>query len=683
MKFSFITLLLVFFLCNIYAQPQQVPLPEKFRKQYRPASLTPGKINVHSESSVAPSWYPAETVGTTYYDLQSECCSPSGRVLYFENGAISTVWTQSFDTLDFSDIGTGYAHHDGVSWSELPTQRIESVPTRDPVIAELNGGEAVLASRYPFGALHMSKRPAAGTGSWEESDLPLPADVTGLIHPKMVTNGFNHSILHVLSQTLTVAKGGVPYQGQDGALLYQRSSDGGQSWDVQPMVIPGTGSDSYNGFSPDTYAMAAPFGNKLAFVVGDPWSDLFVMISEDNGLTWEKTVLWQHPYPFWNGEELDTIYCPDGSVHLDFDKDSKLHVVFSLTSYYSDGNQVYRDPLVGGVGYWKEGDPTWTSGDLYTCLSPESLEIQGALIGNHLQDWDGNGAWNVKGNFGDYGLGPISFPQIAMYENGMGIFMASSITEGFDNGQQDYRHIILRYCYDDQLWGLYLDLNQDPVFIFSECINPCISPFYEGWEIPYAFQEDNQPGLSLGEEADPFTANEWMASHVDLFYPNYTVTITLSEEPLEAGTAYGDGTYRDNTSVTISAEPNPGWEFVCWTFGDDTLSTQSTYTFNAFFTHDITANFRLLESTDSEFTESIYVFPNPASEELNFSLPESYHGQSVKLSLSNMQGIKMMEKEYKTDALKWLNIASFPPGAYLLMLTFEDGTVHRQKLVLK
>ncbi|MBK7030589.1 MAG: T9SS type A sorting domain-containing protein [Bacteroidales bacterium] len=64
-------------------------------------------------------------------------------------------------------------------------------------------------------------------------------------------------------------------------------------------------------------------------------------------------------------------------------------------------------------------------------------------------------------------------------------------------------------------------------------------------------------------------------------------------------------------------------------------------------------------------------------------MPESYHGQSVKLSLSNMQGIKMMEKEYKTDALKWLNIASFPPGAYLLMLTFEDGTVHRQKLVLK
>ncbi|MBK7030591.1 MAG: hypothetical protein IPH45_15910 [Bacteroidales bacterium] len=83
---------------------------------------------MHSESSFAPSWFQAETVGATYYDLQSECCSPSGRVLYFENGTISTVWTQSFDTLDFSDIGTGYAHHDGDSWSEPQPRELKLFP---------------------------------------------------------------------------------------------------------------------------------------------------------------------------------------------------------------------------------------------------------------------------------------------------------------------------------------------------------------------------------------------------------------------------------------------------------------------------------------------------------------------------------------------------------------------------
>ncbi|MBK7174373.1 MAG: T9SS type A sorting domain-containing protein [Bacteroidales bacterium] len=683
MKSSFITLLLVFLLCNIYAQPQQVPLPEKFRKQYRPASLTPGKTNVHSESSFAPAWYPAETVGTTYYDLQSECCSPSGRVLYFENGTISTVWTQSFDTLDFSDIGTGYAHHDGDLWSEPPTQRIETVPTRDPVIAELNGGEAVLASRYPFGALHMSKRPVAGTGSWEESDLPLPADVTGLIHPKMVTNGFNHSILHVLSQTLTVAKGGVPYQGQDGALLYQRSSDGGQSWDIQPMVIPGTGSDSYNGFSPDTYAMAAPFGNKLAFVVGDPWSDLFVMISEDNGLTWEKTVLWQHPYPFWNGEELDTIYCPDGSVHLAFNPEGVLHVVFGLTSYYSDGNNVYRDPYVGGIAQWKDGQSTWTTGDLYTCLSPELLEWEGSLIGSHLIDWDGNGEWNILGNFGEYGVGPISFPQISFFDDGVQYLVMSSIVENYNNGIQDYRHLLCRSCYFGSNWGTTADLNDDPVYFFSECVYPSISSRPNYFEIYFGFQQDLNPGLSISGDGDVFSENEWMIGILEAPIPGPYVNLSLTSLPTEGGITYGSGIYLFGEEATIEAHPNPGWEFVCWTFGLDTLSTDSIYTFYTGWAWYITAHFRLIAGSTDNFADPVLVFPNPASDQLNFRLPECYHGQSVKLSLSNIQGIKMMEKEYKTDTLKWLNIASFPPGAYLLMLTFEDGTVHRQKLVLK
>ncbi len=48
---------------------------------------------------------------------------------------------------------------------------------------------------------------------------------------------------------MPVANGGVEYEGQDGAITYSRSSDGGETWEIQHEILPCMGADDFPGFS--------------------------------------------------------------------------------------------------------------------------------------------------------------------------------------------------------------------------------------------------------------------------------------------------------------------------------------------------------------------------------------------------------------------------------------------------
>ena len=57
----------------------------------------------------------------------------------------------------------------------------------------------------------------------------------------------------------------------------------------------------------------------------------------------------------------------------------------------------------------------------------------------------------------------------------------------------------------------------------------------------------------------------------------YTITATAS--PSNGGTVSGAGQYYGNTSCTLTATPNTGYEFICWRQGSTQVSTDPTYTF--------------------------------------------------------------------------------------------------------
>ena len=70
--------------------------------------------------------------------------------------------------------------------------------------------------------------------------------------------------------------------------------------------------------------------------------------------------------------------------------------------------------------------------------------------------------------------------------------------------------------------------------------------------------------------------------------------ITAVAVPEVGGTVTGDGTYNHGENCTLVAIPEEGYHFLNWTFNDDEVSTDSTYTFMVIDTGLYVANFELI-----------------------------------------------------------------------------------------
>ena len=68
-------------------------------------------------------------------------------------------------------------------------------------------------------------------------------------------------------------------------------------------------------------------------------------------------------------------------------------------------------------------------------------------------------------------------------------------------------------------------------------------------------------------------------------------TINVSANPAEAGTVTGGGEYEETDEITVKAVANEGYEFVCWTEGADTVSTDANYSFEVLADRNLVANF--------------------------------------------------------------------------------------------
>jgi len=659
---------------TVAAQTAVVPLPDAWRSIYRPVHAS----GYSAGNPLSTRNWPQELgIGTTYYDRQSEYSSPPNRLAIFPEGKLAAVWTRSEDSLNTSEPGTAYTWFNGSIW--VPQlSRVETVPALDPSIALLGNGEAIVSAPLEPGPLLLNKRPGAGNGVWQESHLPLPPGIPGMVSPRLVSSGLGNSVLHILGLSLPVASGGSTYHGQDGALLYYRSQDAGQSWDQQAVLVPGLDSAYYNGFMPGCFTMAEPKGDQLAFAVADPWSDLVVMRSSDGGSNWQKTVLWQHPYPQWNGEATDSIYCPDGSVHLAFDHAGTLHVVFGLTRLFSDGSQVYRFPYIGGIAHWKDGNPVWTSGNLQNLLNPDTLEAQGSLVCNYLQDWNNNGVIDLLGNFGDYGTGPCSFPQLAFDTHGVGLLLMCSVTEGRNNGVQDYRQLWYKYFYMGQPGNIIFNWMDQPVHLYHEAAYPSIgafSPDYLGW--PLIYQMDSEPGTALGADSDPVMLNSIQKVDLEYMTPPIHILVQLSADPPGGGIVSGGGTYPYGSFVTIFAEAYPGLEFVNWTSQNVVFSVNPEVTFQAVWNYNLEANFRLLPGI-GETAEYPLLYPNPATHEFRI---DAVRRPIRELRMTDATGRQWKPGFFQeADACRVL-VEDLPDGIYLLQVFYPDGECIRQKIL--
>jgi len=457
-------------------------------------------------------------IGNTRYDLQTNS-SVQNRLFVHPDGTIGATWTYGQNETVFPERGTGYNYFDGTNWGPQPTSRIETVRNGWPSYCPLGAGELVISHNGLTG-LQVTSRPAKGAGTWNEFVLVGPttsANTTALLWPRVVTSG---NTIHIIACTdQGTETDPITYQGLQLALVYIRSTDGGINWDL-PLILPGMDAasvvtDNNKGFGGDSYAWANPKGDTIAFVIGDSWSDFFIMKSLDGGDTWNKITIFDFPTP-------DTAPTPimasiDGSMAIALDDNGVAHAVVgrmrvSDDDYYDvEGASSYY-PYTDGLLYWKEGMPQWDT----TLLNDDAaLLAAGNLIG-YMQDWNGNdtidfpevgGGWP----FGNYYLSLSSMPQIAIDGNNIYVTYSSCMenktNEGANPNEQLYRHIMFTKSNDGGItWdAVPVDLNSSVVHDYDECIFGSLA--VQDKNLYVIYQADAEPGLAVRGDEDAYGDN--------------------------------------------------------------------------------------------------------------------------------------------------------------------------------
>lgn len=438
---------------------------------------------------------PDVVIGKTRYDLQSNYAM-ARRMHLFPDGSIGATWTYGMLDPNFTDRGTAYNYFNGTTWGAQPSARVEPVRTGWPSYAPWGpNGEIIVSHTGTANGLIFSRRATKGTGPWTNSYLAGPSQVPNLLWPRMITSGENNEIIHVIALTAPTANGGVVYQGLDGALLYSRSTDGGQTWNPQNALLTGITAQDLLRVRADTYAWAAPFGNTIAFLVGDGYGDGIVMKSDDAGLSWEKMLYYESIDKFMDGNTTYPIHGgTDSYQHAVIDDQGRVHVAVGRQIHRAEAGLFYY-PYSNGLLYWNETMAPLDTTKVASGITDVSGVAPGYLLAELIETATDTLSSLLTPN---YYASLTSMPQLVFdYEKKILYAFYSAITPGYvNNDGQNYRHIWMRFSEDyGQTWSPHTDLHNDIFHLFTECVYPSASSTVNN-KVHLIYQSDNFIGGS-------------------------------------------------------------------------------------------------------------------------------------------------------------------------------------------
>jgi uncharacterized repeat protein (TIGR02543 family) len=82
-------------------------------------------------------------------------------------------------------------------------------------------------------------------------------------------------------------------------------------------------------------------------------------------------------------------------------------------------------------------------------------------------------------------------------------------------------------------------------------------------------------------------------------------TITTSASPAEGGSTSGDGEYEVGSFAVLSAEANPGYQFLNWTENGELVSSEASFGLTVELNHQLVANFELVAVDTVTITTSV------------------------------------------------------------------------------
>ena len=302
---------------------------------------------------------------TTNYDLQSNSAI-GNRIATWPDGSASFVatWDHSGQT-SFPDRGAGYNFYSpDQGMGDEPEVRQEPMKSGWPSIAACGDGE-ILASHAT--GVNLYYRPTKGQGDWEliynwGNDYESPT------WPRVVVSGPNNEYVHVvMCKQISLPDGTL-----DNHVYYVRIKHVGDTWEVPQELLDFPGIDNSadgeyrNQLSADDYVMAAN-GNNVAVMFGSYTTEVFYMISHDNGETWERQIIAPFPILGADGNPVhaidfadypegmtDSIHTSDNSHSIAIADDGTVHAAFGLFHWQvADAESYTYWPAYGyGICYW-------------------------------------------------------------------------------------------------------------------------------------------------------------------------------------------------------------------------------------------------------------------------------------------------------------------------------------------
>ena len=538
-------------------------------------------------------------IAWTTYDLQSNCYV-ANRMVQWADGSVAAVATMSHEyNLTASDRGTGYNFYDGSAWGDEPETRFEPWKTGWPSIAQWGANGEILLCHGNSG-MQCFTRETAGEGEWEYRGA-LPAYPEGYPYseyatwPRVVTCGDNHNIIIAVA----ALQHSISSDETDVRTCFWRSEDA-VNWTCSygPIADLGLGYEIGN-FSADDYCMAANGHNVALVYSGCLTNSLWLFNSTDDGLTWEATKVWEHPF---EGHELDeegldygdTLFAPmnssvvidnNGVTHIAMNTFEFTHTLDNEPGYYTywsgrsvdgilywnstqeapiqapDGNPFHAArlwwPIPGEPGYvHMENDSTRWIG-----MIPMVEDENGSLI-----EWENEKFYNDNYHSKLYGASghPVlscdpngnlacaySAPNTKRigYDENSAPFYLRSIFVSYRNVDEDYWHQIEDDLNEDFMYGV-----SDALFTISvlNTINPG-----EYW---FGFQSDDGIGFAWGTEPSQSSTTENQIHVCKVIAPAEFVNVPENN---------------DAQDVIYRIYPNPATDYM---FVNSAMETEATIT---------------------------------------------------------------------------------------------------------
>lgn len=288
-------------------------------------------------------------VELTWYDWQSNDGARTWTHVW-DNGKVDFAFTTASDNT-FADRGTGIVTYDSNTgeWSSLGGAA-ENEKTGFGSIAQYGQNGLVIAAHTSGDCRIYVTDDREGITAHSLAVTSILDNTYEPAWPNVMTSGANRDIIHVIATASSTSN--LIMEGVTDPLIYFRSTDGGQTWDKQNVILPYMDAEySVDWTSNCAHWMETTEDNRLTLVVNNAWSDGFVLYSDDNGETWERKVYYSHP----NIHGIDTsswFFFPRWTSAIWAGDQLKLAYEWNGSTGEAGSGSYY--PGIGGVAFWGE-----------------------------------------------------------------------------------------------------------------------------------------------------------------------------------------------------------------------------------------------------------------------------------------------------------------------------------------